>query len=438
MNRGGNMKSIIRILIFTILIVALSASTVCADRIDTGWKGYGLYNLNNSDVTILNESNKVTVNGSNVTAVYEYTIRNNASNSITVNFGYPDNGIYKFSVHDGSKFLSYKTRLTDFLKTNYGAEGLQTPDGRWFLFNMAFTPGQTRTIKVSIDADMKKAENDTYGLSFFKDRSYKYAIAGEKVQLDIEFAGFRPYMIFDLDGIKPEEISEQGTIAKSGYGSGLSMNYQPVDKMAIERLSASEYKKPKAIVKAFNEKKYNDVLTLCDEYINAPSDSRLSLEQVKYVKAEANRLLNNNQEYITAIEQLDISKLYPGRIRYKVLLDRLEAYKGLNNSEAIDNILKELIPETQQGYPYLNYWLGRSGFELTEEKKEPELPVITGNTETTKKGFGLDILDAALKIMTAVRDNHWTYAFLGLLVGFIAGRLSKKGKKRKSVYLFRD
>lgn len=432
------MKSLIKNLIFTVLIVVLSAITVCADRVDTGWKGYGLYNLNNSDVTILNESDTVTVNGSKVIAVYEYTIRSNASNSITVNFGYPDNGITKFSVHDGSKYLSYKTRLTDYLKTNYGTEGLQTPDGRWFLFNMAFTPGQTRTIKVSIEAEMKKAENDTYGLGFFKDRSYKYAIAGEKVQLNIEFADFKPYMIFDLEGIKPENISEQGTISISGYGNGFSMNYQPVDKMAIERLSASEYKKPKAIVKAFNEKKYNDVLTLCDEYINAPSDNRLSLEQVKFVKAEALRLLNNNQEYIRNIEQLDISKLYPGRIRYKVLLDRLEAYRELDNSTEMDNILKELIPETQQGYPYLYYWLSRNGFELAEEKEDAELPAITGNTKTSKRGIGLDILDAAIKLMTVVRNSHWSYAFLGLVAGFILGRLSKRSRRRKSVYLFRD
>lgn len=437
------MNKRIRAMIFTILIVAMTVSSVYADRIDTGWKGYGLYNLNKSEVSILNEMDTVTINGGNVSAVYEYTIRNDSGKDITVNFGYPDNGIYKFIVNDGKKNLSYKTRQTDYLKTNYGVEGLQTPDGRWFLFNMVFTPGQTRTIKVSIEAEMKKAENDTYSLSFFKDRSYTYAISSGKVQMNIKLSNFKPYTIFELEGIKPEEVSEEGGIVlsyNSSYGNGLSLKYQPIDKMAIDRLNASEYKKPKAIVKAFNAKNYQEALKLCNEYIQAPSDNRLNLEQVKFVKAECSRLLNDYQEYISAVEQLDVAKLYPGRIRYKVLLDRLIAYDTMNNQEAVNSILKELLPETQQGYPYLYHWLNQNGFKLTEgEEAEADLPAYAGNdAAAAKTGKAFDVLGASLKLLTTLKDSHWTYAGLGLLAGFIIGRLSKRGKKRKSVYLFRD
>jgi hypothetical protein len=77
----------IKKLIFTVLIVVMSTSLIYADRVDTGWKGYGLYNLNKSEVSILNEQDTVTINGGNASAVYEYTIKNNSTNDITVNFG---------------------------------------------------------------------------------------------------------------------------------------------------------------------------------------------------------------------------------------------------------------------------------------------------------------------------------------------------------------
>jgi hypothetical protein len=432
----------IKKLIFTVLIVVMSTSLIYADRVDTGWKGYGLYNLNKSEVSILNEQDTVTINGGNASAVYEYTIKNNSTNDITVNFGYPDNGIYKFSINDGSKFLSYKTRDNVYLKNNYKVEGLQTPDGRWYLFNMAFKPGQTRVIKVSIEAEMKRAENDIYGLSFFKDRSYSYAIPSEKTKLTLKLTNFKPYSIFELEGIKPEDISNEGaaTLSYSGsYGSGASMKYQPIDNMAIDRLNASEYKKPKAIVKAFKAKNYKEALTLCNEYISAPSDNRLSLEQVKYVKAECNRLLNNNQEYMNDIEQLDISKLYPGRIKYKIMLDRLSVNDTMNNDAAIDKILGELMPETQQNYPYLHYWLNQNGYKLSESgQKEADIPTYAEKAIKSASEKGFDILGTTIKVIATLKESRWTYTVLGLLAGFILGRLTKRGKKKSSTYLFRN
>jgi len=430
----------VKLLIFTVLIIVFSTAAVSADSADTGWKGYGLYNLNKSQVSISNESDTVTVNGGNVSAIYEYTIKNNSGNNITVNFGYPDNDIYEFSVNDGSKFLSYKIRNTSYLKNNYGVENLQTPDDRWYLFNMVFTPDQTRTIKVSIKAAMKKAENDTYGLSFFTDRNYSYAIQSEKTKVTLKFDSFKPYDIFELEGIKQEEISDEGTVDLSysgSYGSGASIGYQPVDKMAVEKLNASNYKKAKAIAKAFNDKNYKEALTLCKEYI--PSVSILDPEQVKYVEAECQRLLGNNEEYLNTVEQLDISRLSPDRIRYKILLDRLSSYKAVKNDAGIKMILAEFIPETEQSNPYLYYWLGKNGYKLEESKQEDTGKANDSvNTVNAVSGKSFDILGAVIQFITILKNSRWTYAIFGLIVGFIIGRLTKRGRKRKSVYLFRD
>jgi len=442
MRWGENMYGKLKLLVFTVLIILISTSFIYADSFDTGWRGFGLYNLNESDISISNESDTVTINGDKVSAVYKYTITCNSDKSITVNFGYPDNGIYKFSVHDGSKFINYKTRYTDYLRINYGTDNLQTPEGRWYLINMAFSPGQTRTIEVAIEAEMKKEENDTYPLNFFKDRYYSYAIRSEKTWLTLKLNDFKPYNIFELEGINQEEISADGTytLSYSGdYGSGFSLWYQPIDKMIMDKLSVSVYKAPKAIVKAFNDKQYEEALSLCNEYLEAPADKDLSQEQVQLVKAECIRLLGNNQEYISASEQLDIAKLYPSRIRYKVLTDRILAYDSIGNDEGIHMILKELIPEIQNSYPYLYHWMNKKGYKLKEPEKETvDIVTHADNLPSVESNKGFDILGTSLEVFTAVRESRWTYVILGFLLGFLIGRLTKKRKKSKSVYLFRD
>lgn len=431
----------LRTLIFTVLVMVMTATAVAADTADTGWKGYGLYNLNKSQVVITNESDNVTIDGGNVSAVYEYTISNTSGKSITVNFGYPDNGIYKFSINDGTKLLSYKTRDVSYLKANYGVQNLSTPDGRWYLFNMAFEPGQTRTIKVAIDSAIKKDANDTYSLSFFKDRSFSYAITGEKTGLNVEFADFKPYYISELEGIKPEDVSAKGEVQLSyggSNGSGASLKYHPTDKMAIERLNASEYKKPKAIAKAFGNGKYEEALGLCDEYIKAPSDNNLNIEQVKYIRVECLRLAGKYEEYLKAVEEINTSKLYPARLGYKIAYDRLEAYNAVNDDNGIDNVLATLIPDTEKNYPYLSFWLIQNGYQLNQQEATGTPTVTPVSAKPAKTGKGFDVLGAALSFFTLLRDSRWTYGLLGLLVGFLIGRLTKRNKRKGPVYMFRD
>lgn len=440
-DRGGNMCSKQKMLLFTVLIMVMITATVHADTAGTGWMGYGLYNLNKSEVSISNETDNVTVNGSNISAVYEYTIKNNSDKSITVNFGYPDNGITKFSVHDGSKFLSYKTRETAYLKSNYGVNELQTPDGRWYLINMAFTPGQTRTIKVSLEAAMKKEENDTYKLNFFKDRGFSYAIKSEKASLALKLSSFMPYNVFELDGIKPEEVSGDGSIKlnySGDYGNGAALRYQPVDRMVLDKLNLSEYKKPKAIVKAFREGRFQEAKTMCEEYINAPGDNTLSIDQVKYVRAECMRKLNDNEGFLKAMDEIDSKGLYPARVGYKIAIDRLAAYNSLDKDEAMNDLLKELLPDTKTSYPYLNYWLVKNGYQLVEDKADIVTPTGKPTDAVSKTGKGFDILGALIAMINTLRESRWTYALLGLLIGFVLGRLTKRNKRRNSVYLFRD
>ena len=435
------MGKIVKFLVLAVLVMTMLPAAAYADSIDTGWKGYGLYNLNKSDVSITNETDNITINGEKVTAVYEYTIKSNADKDISVNFGIPDNGIVKFSIYDGSKYLNYKTRNTSYLKSTYGAENLQTPDGRWYLFTMVFKPGQTRSISVSFEAQMIKAENDTYGLSFFKDRGYSYAINSERTSMTLNLSDFKPYYIYELEGVKEEQISNDGVAVFSfsgDYGNGIFLRYQPIDKMALDSLGKSTYKKPKSIVKAFNEKKYEEALALCNEYINSPSDSSLNLEQVKFIRAECIRLSGNYEEYLSTVEQLDISQLYPGRIRFKIFHDRLIAYKNTGNDEGVNTILKELVPETEQIYPFLYHWLVRNGYKLEEAEPAAEDAAPQKDQAGAAVNKGFDVLGAVIGFFTFITESRWTYVLLGFLAGFIIGRLTKRRKKSKSVYLFRD
>ena len=207
----------------------------------------------------------------------------------------------------------------------------------------------------------------------------------------------------------------------------------------MDKLSASVYKAPKAIAKAFNDKQYEEALSLCNEYLEAPADKDLSPEQVHLVRAECIRLLGNNHEYISASEQLDITKLYPSRIRYKVLTDRILAYASIGNDEGIHMILKELIPEIQNSYPYLYNWMNKKGYKLKDPEEETvDIVTHADNLPNVDSNKGFDILGTSLEVFTAVRESRWTYVILGFLLGFLIGRLTKKRKKNKSVYLFRD
>ncbi len=434
------MNKIIRFCVFSLLLAIISAVVVFADNTDAGWKGYGLYNFNRAGIVIDYESVNVIINGDNASAVYEYTIKCNSDKNTVVNFGYPDNGITKFTVNDGNKFINYKTRNKLYLKNNYKAENIQVSEDLWFLFNMTFSPGQTQKIKVTIESRIKKDNNDTYPLSFFNDRNYPYVVSGDNISLAIVLDNFRPYNVIELIGLNQEDISDKGEIRISydnGYGRGISIRYQPVDKMVLDKLNTSPYKKPKAIARAFSEGNYNEALKLCNEYISAPADSSLNIEQLEYIKAECLRLLNNIGDYLNIVDNLDTTMLYPSRIRYKILIDKMEIYNAAGDNDSINKILKQLIPEIRQSYPYLNSWMKNNGYEIRETEQEPQAAAHrTDNPVKSPKGF--DVLGALISFITTARESRWLYVIVGFLIGFIAGRKVKRKKKERSVYLFRD
>ncbi|MGE5633500.1 MAG: hypothetical protein ACM3TR_20735 [Caulobacteraceae bacterium] len=428
-------------LFLVFLVLLLCFSVVYGDNTESGWKGYGLYRLTDSKTSVLDESDTVTVAGNQVTAVYEYTIKNDSTDENVVNFGYPDNGIYEFSVHDGSKYIKYKSRGMDYLKNNYRVENLKTTVDRWFLFSMVFEPGQSRHIKVTIKAEIKKAGNDTYSLNIFKDRGYPYAILGGKVNYRLSIADFKPYDIVSLEGVKPEQITDKGEINLSysgSYGSGAVIGYQPVDKMAIDKLAASSYKKPKAISKAFLDKKYNDAITYCNEYINAPSDKNLSTEQVKFIKAESLRLSGRGDEYLQALGEIDVQKLYPGRIRYKIAVDKLGLYDSRNNKDEMNKLLAELIPETKSSYPYMFYWLSSKGYNVEEAQNNADILTHSDKLGELGKKASMNIPGMVLGLFASMRKSWITYIIIGFILGFLTGRITKRNKKKKSVYMFRN
>lgn len=441
-NRGEGVGMRNRTLVLLMFVLISCIGRVYGDNADSGWKGYGLYNLSKSGITVVNESDTVKISGADVEAVYEYTIKNDSNRDIVASLGIPNNDISKFSIHDGSKYLRYWKTNAGYVKDNYGLEDLQNYKNGWYIFNMVFAPEQARTIKVSIEAEMKKAENDTYSVGIFKDRSYPYTALSQKVSYRLNFEDFRPYNVVSIEGLQPEQVSyESGEINLSyegNYGGGALITYQPVDKMTVDKLGASAYKKPKAIAKAFLGGNYQDAITYCDEYMESPSDKNLSIEQVKFIKAESLRLSGKKQEYLEALNDIDTAKLYPGRIRYKLLLDRLETYDSLNNSEEMNKILEELIPETKGSYPYLFYWLDSNGYKLQEEQVDPGLVTYAEKTAGAKSKGSFNIPEIALKLLESIGKSRITYIVVGFAAGFVVGRLTKRRRRRRSVYMFRN
>jgi hypothetical protein len=97
-----------------------------------------------------------------------------------------------------------------------------------------------------------------------------------------------------------------------------------------------------------------------------------------------------------------------------------------------------MIPEIKVSYPYMLHWLDSNGYKLEEDKEDPLLSTHTENTEELKNKGSVNIPEVLLKIAGIIRDSWISYLVIGFILGFIVGRISKRKKRRRSVYMFRD
>ncbi len=420
------------VLLVACMLFALSASVYGDDP--EGYNHYGVYNLKNLNIEVAAGSETVTVSQDQVRTVYEYTILNKDSTAVEAVFGVPDSGIHRFvPTVDGSQ-VKYRTRDEAYLQRNYGVQGIEPEKKLWFLFNVNIGAGEARTFKIDLSAAVPQDKDNSYTLKLLEGRGYAGVIKGTRLPFKLAAEAFRPYDLIALEGLPYEHFSDTGEVNLTMEGqSGITVRYQPVEKLLYGKLLASVYKKPKAIARAVVGKKFTEASVLCDEYLAAPLDAKLEPEQVRMAQAEALRLGGDYIGYLEKLEDLDLTKVYPDRMRYKTAFDKIQYYDTIANAAALEEAVKALYSEVKGAY--LGFWLESNGYIREESKPAVPAPSAAEPKDSDRKP---NPFAAMARTFSGFKYQGTVLLVLGFALGFIVGRMSRKKRRSRSMYLFRD
>lgn len=436
----------LNILVILLLISIISMVKVYADDTKV-WNGYSIYNLNGAAVEVDSETRSCTIYGSRISSVITYTVRNGSKDEITAIMSLPVNNIDSVSVSDNGKDLKLRSRSLQSIRNTYNIDGLLPQATTWYSFTIYLGAEESHTLQVKTEEILQLNEDDTYSLAFFKDKGNASVISGKNIQFKAEFSDYRPYNIVDTDGLQYSDLSSSGIInlnMKSDAVSSFTIKYQPVEKMILDKLSLSKYKKPKAIATAYRSMDYATAATLCDEYIELPQDKQLNTEQVKLIKAESLRKQNKNTEYMDMIKSIDISSIYPARAKYKIMLDKLNLYKNGKNDEEYKQLLTQMDNETKDSYEFMNNWLTANGYIVKADNTvtEPGKDTSAKPDNTVKKKSWLATFAGnILKRIGSIRIDVAVAVILSFILGFLVGKMSNRRNGRRrggSTYLFRN
>lgn len=428
-------KGYVVVLIFVCVLFALSI-TVYGDVTSEGYSHYGLYNLKNSDLEVTGGSETVTVKSNQIQTIYEYTIINKGNSDIEAVFGIPDSGIQRFAAYANNKSVKYRTRDEAYLKRNYGVQSIKPEKKTWFLFNLYIGAGETRTIKVDLSAATTLGKDNAYTFNLMEGRGHAGVIKVSQIPFKFVIEAFKPYDLVALEGLTYEQFSDSGEISLNTDGqAGIKVRYQPVDKLLLSKLTTSTDKKIKAIAKAAAEKKYSEAAMLCEEYLKSPVDTGISLEQVKMIQAECLRLTADYDGYLSLVKGLDMTKIYPDRIALKIDYDKIQHDDSANSDAALQETINGLHPKVQGSY--LGFWLENNGYVYKELSPTP-VPTDDSSVQAKSGNFFSNIFKMIVQKYAEFKYKWVIYILIGFVLGFIVGRVTKRDRRSRSLYLFRD
>jgi hypothetical protein len=429
----------IRILIVVlVLVLSLSfASAVHSDTID-GWKGYGLYNINDSKITIINEDVNVELLNSRLTYNGEFLIRNNSNAVVKATLGMPVQGIDYIKLMEKSTVIKWKKRSLISMQNEFGMENRIPKEQFWYVFNLVLNPGETKLLNMSLEAVQLQEEKDSYTFTYYNDRKLGYSNHMDKTSLYIGISNFQPYNVLSVQGFDPASMGIKGDIALKAVDENtetVSIKYMNVTKVLMDKLQASTMYKPREIALAFLGKNYSKTSSLCDEYLKNPTDSGISEEEIMFIKGESLRRLHNYDKYLSIVENMDYSKLYPIELENKIIMDRMTIYIEQQNNSKLATLLNELEQNTSESTKILNAWIKNSSIygaaQLNKDNEIKEVSnvdnIIIQNSSKLEQWYkkAMDYKYTPIIIFAA-----------GLLLGLTI-RMFRTRKRRKSNYIYR-
>lgn len=427
------------VVLVLLLIFSLTFTSAVYSDSPNGWKGYGLYNINNAKITLMNEDVNIELTNNKLHFNGEYVIRNTTNAETRVTLGMPASGIENISMMEKGYFIKWKKRSLESLQYEYNLNNQLPQEDYWYAFNITLNPAETRVITISMDAAQQFDSKGVYTVGYFGDRKLGFSNKVEKSSLYIKINNFEPYNILSVKGFNPNEIGKKGEIlieADESNIEAVSIQHKAVMEQAVDKLMRSPMRIPREIALTFLDKNYDKASSLCDEYLKHPSDDQISKEQISFIKAESLRRLYKFERYLEIAEAMDYSKLYPQELKNKIYLDRTNVYLTQRNEEKINNLSKELYLQTDDSTEYLTAWMEGNGyFNLSGAEKD----MLSKDKPDEAQASGKPV--AMIK--------HWYYDVMnfpytpviifaaGLIIGLIFRIGTSKRKRKHSMYIYR-
>lgn len=427
----------IKILILVLVLSLSFASSVAADTTDS-WKGYGLYNINDSKVTILNEDVNIEMVKDRLIYNGEFLIRN-YSNAVTkATFGMPVQGIDSISLLEKSTAIKWKKRSFASLQNEFGMENRIPKEEYWYVFSLTLNPGETKLLNINLEAVQQKEEKYSYTFTYYNDRKLGFSNQTEKTSLYIGISDFQPYNVLSVQGIDPGLMGVKGDIlikTAEENTDTVAIKYMDVTKALVDKLQASAMYKPREIALAFLGKNYNKASSLCDEYLKNPIDSEISHEEILFIKGESLRRLQNYDKYLSIVETMDYSKLYPLELKNKILLDRMTIYLEQQSSNKLISLYSELEKDTSESTQVLKAWIKNSSIYGASQLNTDVIKQVEEEASMPEQN-DLKLMQLYEKAM----DFKYTPVIIftaGLLLGLTIRMFRFKKKRKKSNYIYR-
>ena len=405
---------------------------------NSGYIGYDPYFLNNFDVDISKKNVILKVDEDKIVFNGEYVLKNQTDKTVEVVLGLPYDNVENLAIYDKSNLLKFFWRNYSHLESNYIFEHLPKAD-KWSIVSIWLKADERRVINIKYDSQILNDSKGIYTLTYLNNAASNNSGSSKAY---IVFDDLKPYNAISVSNIEVEKSYYNQDIyllfEVDNNGRAARIDYELTDKLAIERLDFSTSGKLKNISNLYKLKDYEAVALLCDEYINNPTDSSIDINQVKYVKSEAYKNLTKFDNYFEIIESLDLNRIYPFRLKYKILFDIGEILDGEMHNPNLSTIVNSVQKDLQESNEFFSKWMIKN----RKSQDDAEIIIDTENEEPRKEGLFSKYI-VSLKLDTVgnfFKEHKYIYLILLILIfviGFLIGKSSGKKKAKPPYYTFR-
>lgn len=443
MQGGGAVrgKPIIIILILMTFILFDTFFIALAENGQTVWNGYDLVLLNTYDVQLVGQNSTIEIYEDKLVYSGEYIIKNKADKTLEVILGLPSINLENIQIIDKGNALKYYKRNGNYIEDKYPSEAFPKVD-KWHTYSLWLKNDETKIINLKYESKLINNSKGVFSIRFNKNKGL---INSEASMIVLVLNNFYPYNVLDTTGVAAEKTlfgSNNQLILEMNKNSEIfGLDYELVDKLSIDRLDFSANKKLKNIATLFRNKDYDVVNALSDEYIDNPGDPSFDTTQVKYVKAEAYRKRADFEKYIEGIKGLDLDRLYPNRLKYKILYDLDRILEGESQDSQILGIIKLIQAKAFDDNEYIDKWMRDGGKDYIniEQTVDINSPNKDENEEDSLivKTINFFKLGNVINKVAGFKYLRVIVLIMVFMLGYYLGRRTKKRKNTVSYYTFK-